>query len=574
MKGRRVLHWFPLGFLILLASVAVACGSSATSTIVPTAAPAPTTAPTPRATATPTTAPTVARAAPKLSVATDPAQQEENIPWLSDTSATNFQIRGIREALIDLDNATGELIPGLATSWEASADAKTWTFKLRRNIPFHDNWGTFTAEDVVPSFANVNREDSIVKNDFQRMRRIFGPDEVAVRNAIQIVDDYTVVFNMIAPDVDFDDVALSRQGATLIYPAAQWEKEGAEGLSKTVIGTGPWKYAGRVLGSSISYTRVENHWRRVPEFSELKINFSKEPATRLAQLLTGEVQMATLPSSLYAQAQGRGMKVISSTLPGKGGFYLFGGQWDARDPLHDPKEPFLNVKVREAVNRAINRKEIHANLFGGRVQPWLSYPFHPAWPGYNPQWEKDFDRVYGYDPAKAKALLAEAGYSNGLKVKITMSAHQLLPQMGELGDALALYLKAVGIDVEQVEIEWANLLKNLRGQKTNGTILVVPTSFRSSVVVVGAAMMPKSSAIVTDPRIDERYNKVTNSVDPVERQRLMQEIGDLSFYEYWAAPVAYLANEIVIDPAKVKEWVFPAGNTGGFTHWEYAVPAQ
>ncbi len=83
-----------------------------------------------------------------------------------------------------------------------------------------------------------------------------------------------------------------------------------------------------------------------------------------------------------------------------------------------------------------------------------------------------------------------------------------------------------------------------------------------------------STIIRFDPRHDEIYNKILSSVDLVERDRLFREIGDMSFNGYYTAPVAYVANEILVNPKQVREFIFPGGVSGGFSHWEYAKPAQ
>ena len=216
--------------------------------------------------------------------------------------------------------------------------------------------------------------------------------------------------------------AASRCGDLRIVSKAQWDKEGVEGFDKRPAGTGSYRYVERQLGQSITYERVDNHWRgEQPAFKELEIRISREDSTRLAMLLTGEAHVVDLPRELQGEAMNKGMKILSSTLPSEWLSVYFGGQYHIPgDPKFKADVPWNDRRVRQAMNMAVNRTELLDNLFKDKgythVRQWVCTPFLEGW---NPEWAQRFDQLYGYNPTKAKELLKAAGYAPAtLQVKI------------------------------------------------------------------------------------------------------------------------------------------------------------
>ena len=216
----------------------------------------------------------------------------------------------------------------------------------------------------------------------------------------------------------------SRAGELRIVSKAQWDKEGLEGFEKRPAGTGSYRYVGRKTGISIEYERVDNHWGEKPDFKELEIRMVPEETTRFAMLLSGEAHIVDLPRELQKDALSKGMKIFSSSQPVDWMSIYFGGQYYMPgDPKFQANVPWTNKKVRQALNMAVNRQEILQTIFAGKgtlayVSGWL-----PISEGWNPEWEKRFDQTYGYNPAKAKELLKEAGYPQRHEAQ-ALSVHQ------------------------------------------------------------------------------------------------------------------------------------------------------
>jgi ABC-type transport system substrate-binding protein len=560
--------------LLLVLLFTIACGAAATATPAPAAkapaattapvAVAPTATPVPKAAATPTPAPTIP-AKPKvtrliLSLTTPP--HETNRPWLTSGSGL-VQHNPMFDTLIGVDVKTGEYKPTmLATKWQMSPDGKAWTFWLREGIPFHFGFGNFTARDVEHGMKRMTAKEAIQTNT-PFYRKLLGP--------FQIVDDQQIVFNLTRPELTMDHL-ISEWRQEPMMSKAQWDKEGDDGMEKRPAGTGPYRFKERQLGAFTRYERVENHWRKTPDFAELQLNWVPEAATRLATLLAKEVQIADIPTDLEKQAHARGMKTINSTFPGIMTYIGLGGQYYSTPEKFDPNVPWTKREVREALNRAINRKELNATIFGGRGTPMLVTGFHPAVSVTNPEWEKQFEAKYGYDPAKAKKLLTEAGYPNGFKIKMYSFLLSGFPELPDTVDALALYWKAIGLDVTIESLEFARVRDLYQGRAIHQNIFPFRLSLRP------AEDRLRINLTVTlfheDKFMLEKLDKLENSLDLAERNRLLLEMGDHLYNGYFMLPLFFVPVGVVVNPEVVAEWAWPGVFNGTYTHMEYIKAAK
>jgi ABC-type transport system substrate-binding protein len=393
---------------------------------------------------------------------------------------------------------------------------------------------------------------------------------------IKVIDQYTVEYNLLEPTPDLDYVMSSRLGTTFAMSKLHWDSEGLKGYTDSPIGTGSWQYVGRKLSQYLELERVENHWEKTPDFKGLKLWWVGEPATRLAQLLAGEVQMATLPTSLYGQATGKGMVIFSSSAPANQVVLLFGGLYADDSEFYDPDHPFHNVKVREAINRSLNRDEMNRELFGGNGEVLYNQGFHPSQAGWNPDWEKNFERDYGYDPVRARELIAEAGYAPGeIKVQSLVTALAQLPEMGEIGEAMAIYMQDIGLDVEILELEFAAFLPLFLEGRQHNIISNLPASLhppQNNINVFNRAIGSPGAVVAYSETqfIEDKMDEFNDTLDPVKRDALLREMGQHKYDEYVEVPLFWLLGEIVANPDIVADHHFSGGIAGTFTHWEYA----
>src|SRR6266446_2131257 len=367
----------------------------------------------------------------RLKIAVAPTGWDTNFTWLNPRSA-NLDKRPALEFLVGIDRHTGVYIPELAEQWEMSPDGKTWTITLRQGVKFHDNWGAFTAKDV--------------------------------RHA---------VFRLKQAAPEFVET-ISANTDLVLESKARWDAGGKALYGQKVVGTGPFAFVERKVSAHVLYKRVENHWRKTPEFKELEFRWVPEDVTRLATLLSGEVHISDVPRALQKDAVAKGMQVLTSQLPAIQHQWQFGGMYFATPDKLDPTVPFVKKEVRQAMNLAINRQAIAENLLGGRVDAHRVHGYHPTldsaiWPGiWNADWDKRFEELYGYDPARAKMLLQQAGYPHGFAFTTYLYTLPGLPEMVDIGQALALDWQAIGLKPQLVEIDFPRVREKFRTKTIHG----------------------------------------------------------------------------------------------------------
>ena len=567
--------------------------ASAASDTAPTAAPTAVIATaTPSPTSTPSAAQETETVGGRLRIATIPPVQQLVGSWLGTTTSANTQVRPFTDPLVHTDRFDGSLVPGLATSWSANDDGTKWTFQLRDDVEFHD--GTrFTANDVPHSASLIIREDAIA-TDTGLFRGLFGDDKAELLTNIVALDDTTVEFNLKTPNSLMDFFAGAQQGNMFMYSKAQYDAAGGDaddaGIAayENPTGVGPWQFEERTIDVSILYSRNADHYRRSPFWSEMEYVLIPEEATRLAQLTTGAVQIGEISRELHPQAESEGLRVLQSELPSIQVAFIIGGVYNPNeagpckqegfeDCFWREDEPHLDARVREAINRAINREEINTELFGGIGRQHTVWGYHPALPGYNPRWTEEFDEKYGYDPERAKELLEEAGH-DGYELTLLLTELPGVPEMIPMGEAAITYLRAIGIEVESVPTKWSDYrAKYYRPGKTHGTLAATRGTYRPADITLrfynrsGDAGFWRTSV---DPQTDVLYDKATQSVDPEVKAQALSDLGDLKFDLYSEVPIVWLPAQIVVDPEAIGEMAWPGNINASFTHTEYITPAQ
>src|SRR6266516_3452240 len=426
-------------------------------------------------------APAQAAKLERLKIAVAPTGWDTNFTWLNPRSA-NLDKRPALEFLVGIDRHTGAYIPELAETWAMAPDGKTWTITLRQGVKFHDNWGEFTAKDVRHAVFLITQPES-VQSDASTWRTLMGVaktdtiEDVAkkVGQGVDIIDDYKVVFRLKQAVPEFEET-ISANTDMVIESKARWDAGGKALYGQKVVGTGPFEFIERKLGSHVLYKRVENHWRQTPAYKELEFRWVPEGVTRLATLLAEEIHISDVERALQKDAVDKGMQVLTSQLPAIQHEWLFGGLYFASPDKLDAKVPFVDKRVRQAMNLAINRHAIADTLLLGRVQPARVATYHPEldsklWPGiWNADWDKRSEELYGYNPTKAKALLAQAGYPNGFEFPVYLFPLAGLPEQVDIGQAMALDWQAVGLKPKLVEVDFPRVRELYRTKAIHGAV--------------------------------------------------------------------------------------------------------
>lgn len=500
----------------------------------------------------------------KLVMGIVPPGTESNNPRLI-SQTESWQIRPMYEHLIGLDPETGRFIPQIATEWNVEPDGKSYRFKLRRGVPFHGGWGELTAKDVVFSYQDTIKDDA--PGSESRLLR-------TVVDQVEVVNDYEVVFHLNTPDVDFEPVVSQQQGGLRIMSKAHFDAAGEPTLlSPPIAGTAPYQFKERAQGSFIRFERVPyQHWRTTPDFDEFEFRFQTEASSRLAALLTGETQMTNLPSDLLPQAEREGFKVIRGRVPALRAFFAFQccfvhaqtGEY----PVH-PGSPLLDPRVRRALNRAINRDELNRAFFAGKGELMYLNHYHPTREGWNPEWMTRFPEQYGYDPTRARALLAEAGQS-GVRTNMVVRPIPLFAGAEDVTEAVAGYWRAVGVDVQLLQIDPGEFSSAQRSLRWDNHVVIVGTSGAQFVTVA----VYNSSVLgnylgAQHPDLHALVNRVRTELDAQRRSELFRQAGNLIYDLHLDIPLFWLPAEAVVNPKMVADYVFPGSISGTWTHPEY-----
>jgi len=455
-KMKRAKSVWPIlvGAMLIAVLVLSACGTPA-PTAAPTTAPPeeePTAAPTEEPTAVPTEAPAVPEGS--LTVALSTLEAETFLPWNGGGGRTPY-LELIYEYLVYLDPETEEPTPGLATSWEMSDDGMSWTFEIREGVPFHEDWGEVTAEDVAYSIEKIISEESIA-GPAGSMRKLI--------ESVEAADTYTAVVHMLVPFPELVRGYLTDANQTVIVCKEYVESVGEEEANLHPIGTGAYTLAEEHQQAQPVVLKVvegvENHWRVTPEFETITFLNVPEEATRVAMLLAGEVDLAPISYDSIETIEAAEGLHIASVPRNWSPLIRFGGIMDpeVNPDLYVAENPWNDLKVRQALNYAVDKEAIAKEIFHGQAEPGgSSMPVPPF-----------FDlEPYPYDLDKAKDLLAEAGYPDGFPITLKTFTTNPGAELPLIGEAVALYWEAIGLDVTINQTDWGTV----RGEWTGGQAL-------------------------------------------------------------------------------------------------------
>lgn len=459
--------WLVLGLMVIAAMLLASCGPAPTPTPVPTAvpptkAPAPTPVPPTPVPPTPTPAPvTFIFGAQGEPVCLDPTIITDGISG----RVTNQ----VFEGLVKYDKDTTNVVPSLAEKWAVSADGKTWDFSLRQGVKFHDG-NPFNADAVVKNWdywSNTKHpvHDAQVKagQTFEYYEGQFGGfDGDSIISKVEAILPSVVRFTLKEPQGPF----LQNLGmfVFVFWSPTALEKAGVNSC-KQPVGTGPFKFVEWKPNESVTLVKNADYWDKanVAKVDRVVIRNIKDNSQRLAALKAGEIHgMEGLnPNDVPVVKADANLQLLLRPANTTG--YL---------AFNFKVKEFQDVKVRQAIAQAVNKKAIVDALYGGTGQVASQFQPPALW-GYN----KDL-KDWTYDTAAAKKLLADAGFPNGFS-QITWAdgkkedltfwympvSRPYYPNPKEIAEAMAADLAKVGITVKLQTIDWSVYLdKRKNGQ--------------------------------------------------------------------------------------------------------------
>src|SRR5215831_1731306 len=459
-------------------------------------------------------------------------------PAETEAFSTPFMVLyGIHDALVKPMPA-GLTTPSLAESWQESKDHLSYTFSLRKNARFH-NGEPVTAEDVKFSFERYKGASATLLKEKVK--------------EIQVLDPAHVRFVLKEPWPDFMTFyGTTASGAGWIVPKKYVEKVGDDGFKAAPIGAGPYRVVSFKPGVELVMEAFDGYWRKAPSVKRLVMRSMPDESTRAAALKAGEVDISFLLTGPTAEAVQKtpGFKIVAPLL--SGAFWLeLPDQWD-------PKSPWADKRVRMAADVAIDRQGLNkaetlglSRLTGNFVPRIFQHALVLEPPPY--------------DPAKAKKLLAEAGYPNGFDG----GEFYPFPPYNTMGEAIQGYLQTVGIRTRMRVMERAAYFTQWQEKKLHGVILVISAAFGNAATRLEPYATKKGIyAYGSLPEVDDLYVRQARELDSKKREAMLHQIQKTLADQVTTIPIYELAFIWGVGP-RVAE-----GGAGLIPGFSYSAPFE
>jgi len=472
----------------------------------------------------------------------------ENFNPQLDLTGTSYDAeQPIYNNLVEFKLGTTEIIPGLAESWDISADGLTYIFHLRKGVKFHKNHlftptRDFNADDVIFSFDRQWKEGnpyhSVSGGTYYYFADMSFPK---LLKSIEKLDDYTVRFTLTEPQAPFlSDLGMNFTSILSAEYADMLLKQGKpELIDQDPIGTGPFEFVQYQKDALIRYKKFPDFWGPKAKLDGLVFAITKDPSVRLAKLQAGECQVSSYPTPADLPTIKADPKLQLLDQPGLNVGYL---------AFNTLKKPFDDKRVRLAVTMAIDKQAILAAVYQGAGQPAKNL-IPPTVLGFN-----DAIQDYPHDVAAAKKLLAEAGLPDGFETDLWAMPVQrpYNPDARRVAELIQADLAAIGVKAHIVTYEWGEYIKRVNlGEPMlaengwtgdNGD----PDNFYTELLSCAAARIGGSNASKwCNKDFDALINKAARLTDPAARADLYRQAEVIQHDEQ---PIYLIAHSITYVP--------------------------
>ncbi|MCA1455653.1 ABC transporter substrate-binding protein [Bradyrhizobium sp. BRP22] len=436
----------------------------------------------------------------------------------------------VPDAWLPSDAIRGEL----AESWEWKENPLRVEVKLRKGVMFPEKQGVmasreFVADDVVQSYYRLDKSPKKVPTYFDHVQKV------------EAADPHTVVFTFNSYHAEWD----YRFGWGYYSGIVPKEVvDAGAGNWKNANGTGPFMLTDYVQGSAVTFSKNPVYWDKekiggqeykLPFVDKIVYRTIKDEATFLTALRTAKLDLLeAIRWSAVDELKKSAPQLQWSRSLGTGGTFL---------AMRVDTKPFDDIRVRRALNMAVNKKEIVASYYNGDAE-LFAYPMHPDYIGYYEPLESMPDSVkelFTYNPDKAKALLKEAGYPNGFSFKVQVCSCS--PDHMDLLPLVAAYLEKVGVKLEIQPMEYGAFLSAMT-TKTNAAGYFMLNGHTNPTTSIRKSFVTKQTwnpSQYSDPEFDKKMNAVYLERDESKRQEMIKaltrEIVDKAPY-IWL-PVGY-----------------------------------
>ncbi len=367
------------------------------------------------------------------------------------TDGESFNVTDhIFDTLVTFAAGSTEVVPNLAERWEISQDGLKYKFFLRKNVKFHDGQA-FNAEAVVFSFMR-QKDNKHPAYSYGSPYVYFGSLGLeTLIKSINAIDEHTVEFHLTRPEAPFLS-SLGMQAFAIVSPQALLKYK--QDFARNPVGTGPFRFKSWSKNQKIDLEANPEYWGEKPSLKKIIFRSIPDNSTRLLEMMSGRIHVMDNPNpdDINTLKQKMGKKINFASQPGLNVAYL---------AMNNQKKPFDNIKVRQAIAFAINKKAIIDAVYAGQAQVAVN-PMPPTLWGYH---DKIIDRKLDLD--KAKALLKEAGFPNGFETTIWAMPvpRPYMPDGRKVAEAIQGDLAKIGIIAKIVSYEWGTYLdKTQRGE--------------------------------------------------------------------------------------------------------------
>ena len=387
----------------------------------------------------------------------------------------------------------GSVNAGLAKSWEISDDGLIYTFTLHPDVTFHDG----TSMDGADVKFSLDRARDETSQNAQKA--LFDGIE-----SVDVLDDLTVKVTLSAPNGNFL-FNLAWGDAVIVAPETIGE------IKQTPVGTGAFKFDAWIQGDQITLLRNENYWGTAPKLDKATFKFISDPTAAFAAVMAEDVDVFggyPAPENLpQFEADPRFQVLVGSTE----GETILG--------INNKEAPLDNVKVREAIAHAIDRQAIiDGAMFG------LGTPIGTHFAPHNPDYV-ELTAMSQHDPELARSLLAEAGFPDGFTTTLKLPPPSYARRGGEI---IAAQLRAVGIEAEITNLEWAQWLEQVFRGKDYGLTIVSHTEPFD----IGIYARPDYYFQYDNPEFQALNEALTQETDPATRSDLLVEMQTMIAGDY------------------------------------------
>jgi peptide/nickel transport system substrate-binding protein len=402
-------------------------------------------------------------------------------------------------------DANSKLVPALALSWRSTAPT-TWEFKLRPGVTFH-NGAAFNAQTVVDVVNMLKSPD---------MQRFLVASELRTVTAVKALDPLTVQFTTAEPDA----VLPKRLNIVMMIEPAAWKAMGVDAYALKPVGTGPYKLTDWGRGNArIKFELVPSSWRAPkpgpnPLIDKVELINIAETASRVQAILSGQIDVSLAPGPEDVQVLTDAGFTVKTQPLGVVMSLAFRTERPDAAPLKDRR-------VRQALNYAVDRQGMAQGILNGRATA-ASQGSTPETYGHNPAL-----KPYPYDPAKARALLTEAGYPNGFPLRV-----EALTNLGNSDTALyqkmAEDLGKVGVKVELRSTTFATWVRKYNtndwGDLDAFSLTWNNAPFQDAIRPIEYFSCIKQAAFFCDPSVVPLIKQSNQAMDEAARLKLLQEI--------------------------------------------------